>query len=87
MIWRASRAAGDLRDHAERLLARMNLVTREEFDVVAAMASAARMEQERLAERVIALEASLAALQTTPSSTQSASAAASKPPRRRRAES
>jgi BMFP domain-containing protein YqiC len=30
-----SRIEGDLRDHAERLLARMNLVTREEFDVVA----------------------------------------------------
>jgi BMFP domain-containing protein YqiC len=56
-----SRMEGELRDHAERFLARMNLVTREEYDIVAAMARTARDEQERLAERLAAIEATLAA--------------------------
>ena len=47
-----SRMEGELRDHVERLLARMNLVTREEFEVVAALARTARAEQETLAERL-----------------------------------
>jgi BMFP domain-containing protein YqiC len=64
-----SRMEGELRDHAERLLARMNLVTREEFEVVAAMARAARTEQEQLTERVAALEASLAASRAKPRGT------------------
>ena len=34
------------RDQVERLLLRMKLVTREEFDVVAALAQKARAEQE-----------------------------------------
>ena len=34
-----------------------NLVTREEFEAVKAMAAAARTENERLAERIAALEA------------------------------
>ena len=55
-----SRVEGELRDHVERLLSRINLVTREEYDVVAALARTARAEQEALAERVAALEAKLA---------------------------
>ncbi|MCC7046101.1 MAG: accessory factor UbiK family protein [Alphaproteobacteria bacterium] len=46
-----------LRQQFERILAGMDLVTREEFEVVRAMAQAAREEQERLAARVAALEA------------------------------
>ncbi|MCC6469051.1 MAG: accessory factor UbiK family protein [Alphaproteobacteria bacterium] len=50
-----------LRQQFERILAGMDLVTREEFEVVRAMAQAAREEQERLAARVAALEAGRAA--------------------------
>jgi BMFP domain-containing protein YqiC len=50
-----------LRDQFERILDRMNLVRREEFEAVEAMAAKARAEQERLAERVAALEARLGA--------------------------
>ena len=46
-----------LRQQFERILAGMDLVTREEFEVVRAMAQAAREDQERLAARVAALEA------------------------------
>jgi BMFP domain-containing protein YqiC len=48
-----------LRDQFERILSRMNLVTREEFDAVEAMAIKARTEQEMLAARLAALEARL----------------------------
>jgi BMFP domain-containing protein YqiC len=50
-----------LRDQFERILARIDLVTREEFDAVKAMAAKARAEQERLEDRLAALEAKLAA--------------------------
>ena len=46
-----------LRDQFERVLGGMDLVTREEFDAVKAMAAKAREEQETLAERLAALEA------------------------------
>jgi len=49
-----------LRDQFERILRRMDLVTREEHEVVRAMAVKAREEQERLAERLAALEAGAA---------------------------
>ncbi|MBF0248146.1 MAG: accessory factor UbiK family protein [Alphaproteobacteria bacterium] len=48
-----------LRRQLERLLADMNLVTREEFDAVKAMAAKARAEQERLEARVAELETQL----------------------------
>ncbi len=48
-----------LRDQFERILARMNLVQREEFDAVQAMVAKARAEQEALAARVAELEARL----------------------------
>ncbi len=54
-----------LRDQFARVLGRMDLVTREEFEAVRAMAIRAREEQEILSERVATLEA---ALKTTPKS-------------------
>jgi len=50
-----------LRDQFARVLGRMDLVSREEFDAVRAMAVKAREEQEVLAERVAALERAVAA--------------------------
>ena len=50
-----------LKDQFQRILDRMNLVRREEFAAVEAMAAKARAEQERLAERLAALEARLGA--------------------------
>ena|SRR5258706_16125684 len=55
-----------LRDQLERVLSRMDLVTREEFDAVRAMASKARLEQEALAVRLEAVESRLAALEAAP---------------------
>jgi len=49
-------AEGLFRQRMERLLDRMDLVPRDEFEAVKAMAAAARAENERLAERVAALE-------------------------------
>ncbi len=46
-----------LRDQFERILVRMDLVTREEFEAVRAMAVKAREEQESLSKRMAALEA------------------------------
>jgi BMFP domain-containing protein YqiC len=51
------------RDQLERVLAGMDLVGREEFDAVRAMAAKARDEQERLLRRVEQLEARLAVLE------------------------
>jgi BMFP domain-containing protein YqiC len=48
-----------LRDQFERILSNMELVSREEFDAVKAMAAKARSEQEDLAKRLTALEAQL----------------------------
>jgi BMFP domain-containing protein YqiC len=60
------------RDQLERVLAGMDLVSREEFEAVKAMAAKLREEQEALLRRVAALEARLAALEEaarpTPSS-------------------
>ena len=49
-----------LRDQLERVLAGMDLVSREEFEAVKAMAAKAREEQELLQRRLAALEARLA---------------------------
>lgn len=51
---------GLMRQQLDRWLAGMDLVRREEFDAVQAMAAKARAEQEALAARVAALEAALA---------------------------
>ncbi len=48
-----------LRDQFEKILTGMDLVPREEFDAVKAMAAKARAEQETLAQRIAALEARL----------------------------
>jgi BMFP domain-containing protein YqiC len=51
-----------VKERVERLASEMDLITREEFDAVQAMAAKARQEQERLETRVAALEAEVAAL-------------------------
>ena len=51
------------REQIERLLAQMDLVPREEFDAMKAVAVAAREEQEVLSSQVAALEKRLAALE------------------------
>jgi BMFP domain-containing protein YqiC len=48
-----------MKERMQRLLADMDLVTREEFEAVRAMAVKARTEQEALHARVMALEAAL----------------------------
>ena len=50
-----------VRRELERLLGGMELVNRDEFEAVKAMASAARLENERLARQIAALEARLGA--------------------------
>jgi len=51
-----------LREQLEKVLAGMDLVSRDEFEAVKAMAAKARFEQEDLANRVALLESRLAAL-------------------------
>ncbi len=48
-----------MRQQFERVLADMAVVSREEFEAVKAMAARAREEQEKLGERLAALEARL----------------------------
>ncbi len=50
-----------MRSQMERFLRDMDLVKREEFEVVKDMAAAARLENERLAARLAELEAKIAA--------------------------
>jgi BMFP domain-containing protein YqiC len=45
-----------IREQLDRLVNSMDLVTREEFEAVKAMAAKARSEQERLHARLVALE-------------------------------
>ena len=51
-----------IREQLERLLAGMDLVSRDEFEAVKAMAAKARSEQEDLERRVEELESRVAAL-------------------------
>ena len=53
-----------IREQLERVLAGMDLVSREEFEAVKAMAARARSEQEDLQKRLGGLESQLAALAT-----------------------
>lgn len=46
-----------VKSQLERLLATMDVVTREEFEAVKQMAATAREENEKLSQRVAALEA------------------------------
>ena len=55
-----------IRDQLEKILAGMDLVSREEFEATKAMAAKAREEQESLLRRVEALEARLAAAEQGP---------------------
>ncbi|WP_119165253.1 accessory factor UbiK family protein [Algihabitans albus] len=55
-------AEAQFRRQFERILADMDLVTREDYEVTKAIAETARAEQEALAERVAQLEAKLAEL-------------------------
>jgi len=75
----ASSAAGSLsglkaeietrvRQQVEDMVARLDLVTREDFDAVKAVAVKAREEQEQLEKRLAALEAEVARLSATGSS-------------------
>lgn len=48
---------GRLKHQFERILAEMDVVSREEFEAVKEMAATARMEQEALEARLAALEA------------------------------
>ncbi len=69
-----SRMESELRDHVERLMSRMNLVTREEHEIVLALAQKARTEQEILAERLAVLEAKLSVVPTPKSARPKAAA-------------
>jgi BMFP domain-containing protein YqiC len=51
-----------LQQQLERIVGRMNLVSRDEFEAIKAVAQAAREEQIRLEKRVVELEARLTAL-------------------------
>jgi BMFP domain-containing protein YqiC len=51
---------GIVRAQAERVLNGLDVVQREEFEAVKAMAQKAREENERLSERVATLEAAIA---------------------------
>ncbi|OYD81063.1 accessory factor UbiK family protein [Azospirillum brasilense] len=55
-------AEAQMRQQFERVLSRMDVVSREEHEAVRAMAAKAREEQEAMAERLDALEATVAAL-------------------------
>ena len=67
-----------MRQQFERLTSGLDLVPREEFEVVQAMAQKAREEQEALTARVAALEAKLAAQSGAPAAAKPKAAA--KPP-------
>ena len=54
-----------MRSQADRILADMDVVRREEFEVVKAMAEKAREENEQLLARIEKLEAELASNNTT----------------------
>jgi len=62
-----------IREQLERVLSGMDLVSRDEFEAVKAMAAKARSEQEDLQRRLARLESQLAAL-ATPKSGSSPSA-------------
>ena len=53
-----------VRGRVERMAADLDLVSREEFDAVRAMAAKARAGQEELEQRLAQVEAELAALKT-----------------------
>jgi BMFP domain-containing protein YqiC len=52
-----------MRAQAERILTNMDVVQREEFEAVKAMAEKARAENERLGDLIAALEARIVSLE------------------------
>lgn len=64
-----------VRQQFDRFLADRNLVTRDDFEAVEAMAAKARDEQEKLAARVAELEAALAAKPRKPATAATAKTA------------
>lgn len=58
-----------VRGQVERLLAAMDVVSREEFEAAKRMASLARDENERLEKRILALEQKLGTAGTPPPGT------------------
>jgi BMFP domain-containing protein YqiC len=66
-----------MRERVERWLVDMDMVPREEFEAIKAVAQTARIEQEKLAVRVEALEQQLAA--QTPKKTAAAKPRTAKP--------
>lgn len=61
-----------LRQQFEKVLMQMDVVSREEFEVVEAMATKARAENAALETRLDALEAKMAALGSKPKTTRTA---------------
>jgi BMFP domain-containing protein YqiC len=55
-----------VRAQAERVMREFNMVPREEFEAVKAMARKAREENERLEQRIVALEAAATAKSEAP---------------------
>ena len=85
-------ASSRIRQQFERILETMDLVSREEFDTVKAMAQKARLENERLAKRATDLEARLGTAAAKPASRSSSAstpagktARAATPPKRAKA--
>jgi BMFP domain-containing protein YqiC len=74
-----------VRGRIERVLTDMELVPRDEFEAVKAMAAEARAENERLAARLAEVEGALAAGKAPSKGKASAKAAAGRRPRARRA--
>src|SRR5690606_30488603 len=74
-----------IRQQFERFLADRDLVTRDEFEAVEAMAVRAREEQEALAARVAELEAALAKAAVRKPATKAATGTATPTATRRRA--
>ena len=64
-----------VRHQIDRILSNMDVVSRDEFEAVREMAVTARREQERLEERVAALEAALAGKKAKPAKAKTSSRA------------
>ena len=70
-----------VRQQIDRLLAEMDVVPRDEFEAVKAVAARARTEQEKLEKRVVELEAAIAG-RAEPTAPPAARPAARKAPKR-----
>ena len=68
-----------IREQAERMLNELDVVQREEFEAVKAMAQKAREENEALSQRIAALEEKLGAATKAPAKPRQASRAKPKP--------